>query len=411
MAPTRATDSPGATRRSSPSSTGPDAAVAEPHVREARPRPPPAGRATGRAGSSTSGSVASTSSTRSRRHGRPLGLGDDHAEHPQRPDQHGDVDVERHQRAERQVAVEHLVAPDPEDHDQPQVGQQLEAGEEPGPGPGGGHRLVVDVLGLGGEAAGLDPLGAEALDDPDAGDRFLDDRGELGRLALDAHDAGEQAAREPGGEHVEERQRAEGEQGEDRVDHGQDDGHGDDGDGVGDGQRDHDHELLDLLEVGVGPAHQLSGLGLVVEREVEPLEVGEQAVAQVGLDPPGLPEGEVAAEPGEGRRGDRHGAEDEGPAPEGAGVVGDDALVDGVADQQAGADLGGRPGQADGDRESDAAAAEAGQVADQTPAPAAEGPLLVATGSVGGVAGGVRGVSVVSVPLTCALSAISPSET
>ena len=71
------------------------------------------------------------------------------------------------------------------------------------------------------------------------------------------------------------------------------------GDAVGDRERDHHHERLDLLEVGVGPAHQLTGLGAVVEREVEPLEVGEEPLAQVGLDPAGLTEGEVAAEPGE----------------------------------------------------------------------------------------------------------------
>ncbi len=77
------------------------------------------------------------------------------------------------------------------------------------------------------------------------------------------------------------------------------------GDAVGDRERDHHDERLDLLEVGVGPAHQLTGLGAVVEREVEPLEVGEEALAQVGLDPAGLAEGEVAAEPGEDADHDR----------------------------------------------------------------------------------------------------------
>ena len=64
-----------------------------------------------------------------------------------------------------------------------------------------------------------------------------------------------------------------------------------DGDGVRDRQRDHHDEALDLLEVGVGPAHQLAGLRPVVEREVQPLEVGEQPVAQVGLGPARLAEG------------------------------------------------------------------------------------------------------------------------
>ena len=87
----------------------------------------------------------------------------------------------------------------------------------------------------------------------------------------------------------------------DEQDHG-DREHGDD---VGDRERDHHDEGLDLLEVGVGPAHQLAGLGAVVEREVEALEVGEEPVAQVGLDPAGLPEGEVAAQPGEDADHDR----------------------------------------------------------------------------------------------------------
>ena len=52
------------------------------------------------------------------------------------------------------------------------------------------------------------------------------------------------------------------------------------------GERDqHDHDHVDLVDVGVRAGHELAGLGLVVEREVQPLEVGEQPLAQVGLDP------------------------------------------------------------------------------------------------------------------------------
>ena len=51
-------------------------------------------------------------------------------------------------------------------------------------------------------------------------------------------------------------------------------------------------------EVGVGPAHQLTGLGRVVEGEVQPLEVGEDPLPQVGLDPVGDAEGLVAAQTG-----------------------------------------------------------------------------------------------------------------
>ena len=74
------------------------------------------------------------------RRGRPLGLGDDHAEHPQRPDEQHDVDVERHQRAEAEAAVEHLVAAVAEHEDQADVGQQLHGRQVAGPDPGRRHR-------------------------------------------------------------------------------------------------------------------------------------------------------------------------------------------------------------------------------------------------------------------------------
>ena len=43
-----------------------------------------------------------------------------------------------------------------------------------------------------------------------------------------------------------------------------------------DRERDEDHDRLDLVDVGVRAGHQLAGLRLVVEREVQPLQVGEQ---------------------------------------------------------------------------------------------------------------------------------------
>src|SRR3546814_3235992 len=74
------------------------------------------------------------------------------------------------------------------------------------------HRAPVDVVGLDPEPCGLHPLGAEALHHPDAGHRLLDDRRQLGRLLLDAHDGRVEAPGEPGGEHVEQRQAARSEE-------------------------------------------------------------------------------------------------------------------------------------------------------------------------------------------------------
>ena len=74
-----------------------------------------------------------------------------------------------------------------------------------------------------------------------------------------------------------------------------------DGRGVRDRDRDHHDEGLHLLQVGVRPAHQLAGLHIVVEREVQALEVGEDAVTQHRLGPTGLAEGippsKAAADP------------------------------------------------------------------------------------------------------------------
>ena len=91
------------------------------------------------------------------RGGGPLGLGDDHAEHPQRPDEHDDVDVERHERAEAQGAVQHLVAAVAEHGDQADVRQQLQRRQVASPDPGRVHRLAEHVVGLGREAAGRAP--------------------------------------------------------------------------------------------------------------------------------------------------------------------------------------------------------------------------------------------------------------
>ncbi len=289
-----------------------------------------------------------------RRGRRPLGLGDDHPQHPQGPDEQHDVDVEGHERAEAEAAVEHLVAAVAEHRDQADVGQQLHRRQVGGPHPGRRHRLAVDVVGLVPQPVGLALLGAEPLDHADARHRLLDHRGQLRRFALDGHGRHVEAAREALAHPVEEREAPQRQHRQDGVDEGQDHRHRGDGHHVGDGQRDQHDELLDLLQVGVGPAHELAGLVLVVEREVQPLEVGEQAVPQHELGPPALAERQVTAEAGEGG-GDHPGTGDgQGPEQEGLAVLGDDPLVDGGPHQQRGGDLADGPQQAHHDPGGDA---------------------------------------------------------
>ena len=65
--------------------------------------------------------------------------------HPQRPDQHEHVDVEGDQLADGEVAVEHLVAAVPEHGDQAEGGQEVEDGHEAGPDARRAHGPVVDA--------------------------------------------------------------------------------------------------------------------------------------------------------------------------------------------------------------------------------------------------------------------------
>ena len=244
---------------------------------------------------------------------RPLRLGEDHAEHPQRPDQHHDVDVERDQAAEGQAAVDHLVAAVGEHEDQTDVRQQLERRKEDRAHAGGFDRLVVELVDLGAEPRLLHPLGAEALHDAHARDGLFDHGGDVAGLALDAHDGGMEPDAEPLGEDIEQRQAAEREQREDRVDRDEDDRDGRDGDRVGERERDHHEELLDLVEVRVGAAHEVPGLRLVVVGEVQPLEVREQPVAQRRLRPSRDPEGPPPPQTGERALHDADDADDDGP--------------------------------------------------------------------------------------------------
>ena len=125
---------------------------------------------------------------------RALALGDDHPEHPQRPDQHHDVDVEPDQLAEAEVAVEHLMAAVAEHGDEPDVREQLEGRQEGGPHAGRLHRAVEHVVGLFAEARRLHRFGAEALHHPHARHRLLHHRRQLGGLLLDPHHRGVQAS-------------------------------------------------------------------------------------------------------------------------------------------------------------------------------------------------------------------------
>ena len=185
---------PARSSRSKPSRTGRRAGVvAERARRRSGPRPTAAaptgsGDRVGRV-DDHAGSVASTSCDPLGRRRRPLALGDDHAEHPQRPDQQHDVDVERDQL--RRAAAGRRAPGGRRSRARRSArcwaAARAPAGSGPGPGPPPSTRRRRRRPRLR-SRAGLHVLGAEALDHPDAADTVSSTTdGQLGRLLLDGH--------------------------------------------------------------------------------------------------------------------------------------------------------------------------------------------------------------------------------
>ena len=210
----------------------------------------------------------------------------------------------------------------------PSAGQQVDERHEVRAQPGLVHRAVVDTVGLGRESRALHALDAEALDDAYAGDAFLDDARHVGELLLERHADGIHAVVETRRGEVEQRQQAEREQRKARAAQHEDDHDRDHLDRAGDRQRDEQDHVVDLLDVGVRVRHQLAGLGLVVETEVQALQVRDEPHADVGLDAPGEPERGVAAESGADGLHRADGDDRGGERPRHRGITFGDPLVD-----------------------------------------------------------------------------------
>ena len=137
-----------------------------------------------RGASSIAGSVASTVLIRPAEAAAAGQLAEQHADHPQRPDQHQHVEVRLDDVADREVACEHLVAAVPEDADEAERREQVDERQEVRAQPRLVDRTVVDVVGFDGEALLLQAFRAEALHDAHAGDALFDDAREVGELLL-----------------------------------------------------------------------------------------------------------------------------------------------------------------------------------------------------------------------------------
>ena len=188
-------------------------------------------------------------------------------------------------------------------------------------------------------------LGAEPLHDPDPADGLLDHGGEIGLFGLHREHRGMDRLGEPPSGDVHQRQRRQGDERQQRVGDEQDHRDGDDHRRVRQRDRDHHHEVLDLVEIARRPAHQLAGLGPVVVADVERHDVAEQLLAQPGLGPSRLAEGVEATERGE-RTGEHAGDGDEAD-PEPQLLALGDAAVDAEADEDRHRDLAEHPQQPD----------------------------------------------------------------
>ena len=189
----------------------------------------------------------------------------------------------------------------------------------------------------------LDLLGTEPLHDADARDRLLDHAGEVAQLLLQREVHRLDLVREAVRRELEQRHEREHHQREAGRVVEEDPDHDDHRERARRRQREQDHHGLDLLDVGVGPGHQLAGLRFVVESEVQALEMGEEPLAQVRLGAQRDPEGRVPPESGADRLDHADGEHDEHEAHRRAGVALHHPLVDRGGREQRDRDLRGSP--------------------------------------------------------------------
>ncbi|SCE47781.1 hypothetical protein GA0115253_105726 [Streptomyces sp. Termitarium-T10T-6] len=260
--------------------------------------------------------------------------GQHHGEHPDRPDELGEVRREGDERAEGDLAPGGQPAAEGEHGDLAEGGHGLEGGGVAGVQPDGaqppGEEPPADLA----ELPGLLVLLPEPLDDPDPGDGPVDDSGDGGGLALGVPGGGEEAGLGTAGDEPERGGDGEGDEGE-REGEPRHDHQGDDEEQhVPDGHREHEQQPLDQLEVAGGPADDLPGGQLVLTLPVEPGDRRVHVRTQIVLDVEGEPAAVVAADVGGDV--DEDGRADEQPGPDGerAGVVGDHVVDDHLGDER-----------------------------------------------------------------------------
>ncbi len=231
---------------------------------------------------------------------RPLRHPHRHPQHPRRPGEHRQVDVEGGEVAEAEAAGDHLAAADQQHQGDPELGEEAEERREEGLQPGRVDALVEDPGDGSAEAVQLVLLAGERLHDPDPGDVLLGLGGQFGDPLLDLL---HRRARDPvvaGGGVDDQRGRGQRDQRQPGVDvehhrAGEDDRE----DVLGDEDQPVAEEEADRLEVDRRPRHQLPGLLGVEEAELEPLQMGVEELSEVELDRERDPPGDDAPDQGQ----------------------------------------------------------------------------------------------------------------
>ena len=214
---------------------------------------------------------------------RPLRRAYTLADRPQRVHEQREVEAERRERPDRDVAVDRTMASVPEHDEHPDQRQRLERGQEDGVDVGDVECSRDDVVRAPLESRRQRRLRSEALHDPDAGDRLLDERGRVGEpLLVDLRPLGV-AVRVPAEADAEERQRGEHGQAEPPVDR-QEHGRGsDEREHVADRVPDRVEGSRDQLCVVRRARDQLAGSDPVVVMRVELEGAAEDRIAHLGV--------------------------------------------------------------------------------------------------------------------------------
>ena len=187
---------------------------------------------------------------------------------------------------------------DTEDCDDTQGWQHVQDGEVPAANDRCMGGCSTDVLGLDGKFVGLNAFGAEALDrsHPDHG--LLHHGCELSLLGLYCEHGGMDRGREPLGGNVDQGQRRQRHDGQDRIHHEQHHDDAEDHRQVRQRQGHHDHEALDELQIARGSSHQLTTLSPIVKADVEPEEMIEEPLTQATFGDPTLAKREPPSKSG-----------------------------------------------------------------------------------------------------------------